>query len=306
VSLEAQQVLAMGSLAPPPDWPSLDDLEGWRELVRLQDEMVKGIVEETLRGDDVAVVESEVDGVGVFVAVGERANPEDRRVYLDVHGGAWAFQGGELCGLLARAVARSLNVPVWSVDYRRPPDHPWPDPVNDCLAVYRSLLRDRHSGEIAVGGTSAGGNIAAAMLLKARDCGLPLPAAAVLNTPATDLTASGDTWKTNVGLDNLLSGSESVPMLLYARDQDLRNPLVSPLFGDFSKGFPPTILTTGTRDLLLSDTVRMHRALRAAEIEADLHVWEAGGHGLFLNMAPEDADRAVEIRRFLDQHWSRK
>jgi epsilon-lactone hydrolase len=303
VSAEAQQVLALGSLAPPPAWPSLDDFEGWRELVRLQDEMIQGILEGMLGGDDVAVRELDVDGVRVFVAVGERANPEDRRVYLDIHGGAWAFQGGEVCGLLARAVARSVNVPVWSVDYRRPPDHPWPDPVKDCLSVYRSLLQDRHSGEIVVGGTSAGGNIAAAMLLKARDDGLPLPAAAVLNTPATDLTTSGDTWKTNVGLDNLLTGSENVPMSLYARDQDLRDPLVSPLFADFSKGFPPTILTTGTRDLLLSDTVRMHRALRTGGIEADLHVWEAGGHGLFLNMAPEDADRAAEIQRFLDRHW---
>ena len=92
-------------------------------------------------------------------------------------------------------------------------------------------------------------------------------------------------------------------MRLYAGQQDLRDPLVSPLFGDFSNGFPPTILTTGTRDLLLSDTVRMHRELRSAGIEADLHVWEAAGHGLFLGMAPEDTERASEIQRFLDRHW---
>lgn len=304
VSTEARQVLAMGSLAPPTEWPPLDDLEAWRELVRVQDETVKTILDDLLGGNDVAVVESIIDGVHVFVATGERADVEDRRVYLDVHGGAWAFQGGPVSGLLARAVARSVDVPVWSVDYRRPPDDPWPEAVNDCLTVYRSLLKDRDHGEIVVGGTSAGGNIAAAMILKARDEGLPLPAAAVLNTPATDLTASGDTWKTNVGLDNLLTGTEKVPMLLYASGHDLHDPLISPLFGDFSKGFPPTILTTGTRDLLLSDTVRIHRALRRAGIEADLHVWEAAGHGLFLGLAPEDTDREAQIQRFLDKHWS--
>jgi monoterpene epsilon-lactone hydrolase len=303
LSPEARQVLAMGSLGPVIDWPSLHDVEAWKELVRLQDETVRSILDGTLGGTDVTVAESEIDGIRVFVARGERTKAEDRRVYLDVHGGAWAFQGGAVCRLLAMAVARSVDVPVWSVDYRQPPDHPWPYAVDDCLVVYRSLLKDHESGEMAVGGTSAGGNIAAAMILKARDEGLPLPAAAVLNTPASDLTASGDTWKTNVGLDNILTGTEDIPMQLYAGGQDLRDPLVSPLFGDFSKGFPATILTTGTRDLFLSDTVRMHRALRTAGIEADLHVWEAAGHGLFLGMAPEDADREAEIQRFLDKHW---
>jgi len=305
ISEEAQKVLAMGSLAPPVDWPHIEDRDGWRDLVRVQDESVLGILEGSLGGDDVAVTESTVDGVRVFVAVGQNAAIDGRRVYLDIHGGAWAFQGGEVCRLLAKSVARSVEVPVWSVDYRRPPDHPWPDPLDDCLAVYRSLLTGRAPGEIAVGGTSAGGNIAAAMILKARDVGLPLPGAAVLNTPATDLTGSGDSWRANAGLDNILTGTEKAAMLLYAGGHDLADPLVSPVFGDFFKGFPPTILTTGTRDLLLSDTVRMHRALRRAGVEADLHVWEAAGHGLFLGLAPEDAERAREIQRFLDAHWSR-
>ena len=82
-----------------------------------------------------------------------------------------------------------------------------------------------------------------------------------------------------------------------------RHPYLSPLFGDLA-GFPPTILTSGTRDLLLSDTVRMHRALRAAGVDADLHVWEAGSHGGFLQMAPEDAERTTEVRRFAERCWS--
>jgi epsilon-lactone hydrolase len=80
------------------------------------------------------------------------------------------------------------------------------------------------------------------------------------------------------------------------------HPFLSPVYGDFTKGFPPAILTTGTRDLLLSDTVRMHRALRAAGIEADLHVTEAAGHGGFFGMAPEDQMILDEVRRFVDAH----
>src|ERR1700684_4025377 len=160
ISTAAQQVLAMGSLAPLTDWPALDDAQGWRELVARQDEMVATILGDTLGTDGVTVTEARVAGIDVFIAVGDGANAQDPRAYVDVHGGAWAFQGGAVCRLLAMAVARSVDVPVWSVDYRQPPDHPWPDAVNDCLAVYRSLLTDRQSGEIVVGGTSAGGNIA--------------------------------------------------------------------------------------------------------------------------------------------------
>ena len=98
----------------------------------------------------------------------------------------------------------------------------------------------------------------------------------MFNTGAFDLTGSGDSWQTNNGLDNLLDGSASPCIAIYAGDHDLREPYISPLFGDL-RGFPPSILLTGTRDMLLSDNVRMHRALRAAGVDAELHVWEAAG-----------------------------
>ncbi len=123
-------------------------------------------------------------------------------------------------------------------------------------------------------------------------------------TPGVDLTASGDSLQTNLGLDPLITASSSPAFGLYAAGHDLTDPYVSPLFADFTKGFPPTILTTGTRDMLLSDTVRMHRALRAAGIAADLHVTEAGGHGGFFGMAPEDREIEAEVRRFVDRHWA--
>ena len=90
---------------------------------------------------------------------------------------------------------------------------------------------------------------------------------------------------------------------LYAGGRDLTDPYVSPLFGDFTKGFPPSLLTSGTRDMLLSDTVRMHRALLAAGVDAELHVWEAAAHAKFLGAAPEDADHARQIRSFVEKHW---
>ena len=148
-------------------------------------------------------------------------------------------------------------------------------------------------------GASAGGNLAAALVVRARDEGLPLPAALVLISPELDLTESGDSFHTNLGIDNVL-GSLIQTNLLYANGHDLDDPYLSPLFADVT-GFPPTFLQAGTRDLFLSNSVRMHRKLRAAGVEAELHVFEAMPHGGFAG-APEDLDLRLEIRRFLDSH----
>jgi acetyl esterase/lipase len=169
--------------------------------------------------------------------------------------------------------------------------------------VVVALLEERRPEEVIVGGASAGGNLAGALVLRARDEGLPLPAAVVINTGAFDLTAASDSWQTNRGLDNLLQGGDTSQMELYAGGHPLDDPYISPLHGDLT-GFPPTILLTGTRDLLLSDNVRMHRALRRAGVDAELHVWEAAAHGGFLGMAPEDRERMGEVRRFVDHHWA--
>jgi acetyl esterase/lipase len=162
---------------------------------------------------------------------------------------------------------------------------------------------ERYAPEnIAVAGASAGGGLAASFLLKIRDLGLPLPAACALASPEADLTETGDTFETNAGIDVVLGGRLTKSIALYADGHDLTDPYLSPVFGDFSQGFPPTILTAGTRDLFLSNAVRLHRSLRREGIEAELHVWEAMPHGGFLVGAPEDAECNEEQARFIRKH----
>ena len=102
----------------------------------------------------------------------------------------------------------------------------------------------------------------------------------------------------------MLTASLAESIALYAGDHDLTDPYLSPLFGDFTRGYPPTMLQAGTRDLFLSNAVRMHRSLRSAGIDAELHVFEAMPHGGFFG-APEDAELAAEVRRFIAAHLDR-
>lgn len=129
------------------------------------------------------------------------------------------------------------------------------------MAAYRALLAEVPAGRVVVSGTSAGGNLAAALLLRARDEGLAVPAGALLLTPELDLTESGDSFDTLMGLDVVLPARLMEVNLVYAGGADLAHPYLSPLFGDVA-GFPPTLLQAGTRDIFLSNAVRMHRKLR--------------------------------------------
>jgi acetyl esterase/lipase len=301
LSAEAQAVLK-APLQPATPYPALDDAAGWRQMIQFADAYILNMVSPLAAKADVSISEMRA-GEALAYDIKPRANAAgDRRVYLDIHGGALIMGAGETCKAMATAFAGRLGARVVAVDYRMPPDYPFPAGLDDCLAIYRALLKDHKPAEIVIGGGSAGGNVATALILKARDEGLPLPAGAVLMTPELDLTESGDSFQTNLGVDRVLRSRLMPANLLYAQGAKLTDPYVSPLFGDFTKGFPPTMLTAGTRDLFLSNAVRVHRALRQANVKAELHVFEAMSHGGF-GATPEDAELDREVRAFCEACW---
>jgi acetyl esterase/lipase len=295
VSAKAQEWLSMQLPASP--YPDLDDTEAWLARIKASDEGLSMFIRSDL---PVESSETEIDGVRTYVVRAPEV-PDDKStpIYLDIHGGALISGGGEACRAMAAGSAMNSGMIHWAVDYRMPPLHPYPAPLDDCMTVYRRLLTERDPADIVVGGGSAGGNLAAALMARAKDEGLPMPAGLVLLTPEVDLTESGDSFTTNLGLDNILSSRLMPANLLYAAGHDLSHPYLSPLFADVS-GFPPTFIQAGTRDLFLSNAVRMHRKLRAAGVDAELHVFEAMPHGGF-GGAPEDIEMRQEIRRFLDR-----
>lgn len=248
-----------------------------------------------------------VNGVNAFMVTPPVIPPENRnRLLIHVHGGCYVLSGGESATTEAIYMAGFGRFKVLSVDYRRPPEFPYPAALDDVLAVWKGALKMADASNMAIFGTSAGGALTLSAVLRAKQEGLPLPGAIAPGTPMSDLTKTGDSFSTNFMVDNVLVGSDGrcdAMAKLYANGHDLKDPMLSPVYGDMH-GLPPAILTTGTRDLLLSNTVRVHRKLRQAGVDADLHVYEGQSHAQYMRdgAAPETKEAFEEIARFFDKH----
>lgn len=252
-----------------------------------------------------------IAGVKVFLIAPATIAPQNRdRVLIHVHGGAYVFFGGESGTPEAILMAHHARIRVISVDYRMPPDHPFPAAIDDTVAVWKEVIKRTRPASAGIFGTSTGGGLTLATVLRLKQLSLPLPGAIGPGTPWSDLTKTGDSYFTNENIDNVLVDYERLlgPCArLYANGHDLKDPLLSPVYGDFS-GFPPTILLSGTRDLFLSNTVRVHRKLRRAGVVADLHVFEAQSHGQYMLdqvNSEESQETFGELSRFFD-HYLRK
>lgn len=294
VSREAQDFLNSPMFKLDIVYPALGDDEGWRSYAdRSNQGMIQALRARTAQYRYETQTHA-LDASTLYEITPEvQAPATDDHAILYIHGGAYIVGGGEAAMLAAAQIAGESGIRTYSLDYRMPPDHPYPAALDDAIEAYRWVL-ERHAPEkIAFYGGSAGANLALICLLKGREMGLPMPASLILHSPFSDMTQSGDTFYTNAGIDPVLKNRSEDLVALFANGHDLTDPLISPAFGDFS-GFPPAILTSGTRDLLLSSTVLVHRAMRRAGVRAELHVWEAMPHGL--------AHEAPEAKELLQEH----
>lgn len=258
----------------------------------------------------VSVEPKVIGGVKAFIVTPKVMPPRNRnRLLVHVHGGGYVFGPGEAALPEAILLAGFGGFKVISVDYRMPPDHPYPAAMDDAMAVWKEAVKMAKPRNMAIFGTSTGGAMTLAMVLRAKAEKLPLPGAIAPGTPWSDIDKIGDTYSTNEWVDNVLvtwDGWLGRAARLYANGRDLKDPQLSPIYGDFA-GFPPTILTSGTRDLFLSNTVRTHRKLRRAGATADLNVYEGQSHAQygFDANAPETKEAFTDIANFFDRHLGR-
>lgn len=256
---------------------------------------------------NVTVTQEKLGGVPVFILTPKDLPEKNRdRILLNLHGGGYVFGAGESGTKEATLMAGIGKFRVVYVDYRMAPDFPYPAAIDDAMAVYRELLKTTPAEKIGVFGTSTGGGMTLILALRAKAEKVALPAALAAGTPWADLSKTGDSYFTNEGVDNVLvsyDGWVGAAAQLYADGHDLKDPMLSPVYGDVHD-FPPTLLTSGTRDLFLSNTVRMHLKLREAGVPADLIIFEGMSHAQYhMNAkAPETKFHFSELQRFFEKY----
>jgi epsilon-lactone hydrolase len=252
---------------------------------------------------DVTVTSAALGGVPTAEITIDGTAP--RHVVLYFHGGVYVLGDAVQAAGLAAQVARRTSATVISVDYRLAPEHPYPAAVDDALAAYQALLDNGTApSDIAFAGESAGGGLAVATLVNARDHGLPLPAAAYLMSPYADLTLAGTTLDTKRDADPLLS-PEALQARVpdYTAGQDAALPLISPVFADLT-GLPPLIIQAGSREVLLDDAIRLAGRAAVADVQVTLDITPGVPH-VFQAYAPILDEAAAALDRagqFLSAH----
>jgi monoterpene epsilon-lactone hydrolase len=308
VSPELQKLIA----APlNPAWNNLWKTgEEWRTAANAQAAKMVPTIPAMLKRLHVTEKSAMIDGVRVYEVTPDFIPPEHRdKLLIHVHGGCYELFPGESGTTEAIIMAGLGHYKVISVDYRMPPEAYFPAALDDAMSVYKAALKTTDPKNIGVFGTSAGGALVLEMMLRAKQEGLRLPGAIAPGTPMSDVTKTGDSFYTNEKVDNVLvsrDGFCDAATIVYAHGHDLKDPLLSPVYGDMH-GFPPAILTTGTRDLLLSNTVRVHRKLREAGVDAQLQVFEGMSHAQYQvdDRIPETKEAFGEITDFFGKHLGR-
>jgi monoterpene epsilon-lactone hydrolase len=252
-----------------------------------------------------------IDGAEHLMITPDNLDPSyERRLVIYAHGGAYTMGRPEDQIASAGMIAHQMRQRVLAIRYPLAWMEPFPAARDRLVAVYKEMLKSHSPQHIALSGDSAGGGLVLSSVLAIRDSGMPMPAALGLISPWADISKTGDSMTIQDGHDPLISydNNLAVSALLYANGLSLTDPGVSPIYGDYTKGFPPTYISTGTRDLFLSHAARLQRKLTDAGVANSLYVYEGMWH--VFQLAPEPAVPEVasawrDYARFLDGHMAR-
>jgi acetyl esterase/lipase len=281
------------------------DMEGPIDLamVRPMIEALQTIVsDEQRKTHAVTVTDDVVASVPVRRIARSDGAVNTTSLLINAHGGGFAIDAGSLTENVPIGALNGIE--VLAVRYRLAPEHPFPAAVDDVLAVYKAMLAEHEARDIGVYGTSAGAVIGPQLMMRLRAEGLPTPGALGVFSGEADLSGTADSLRI---FASPVEGNALIDAKLnYLGAADPRDPLVSPIFGDLS-GFPPTLLISSGRDILLSGTINLARALTDAGVAAELVVYDALPHAFWAQMlAAESDDCFRRMAAFLMRYTGRR
>jgi len=234
-----------------------------------------------------------------------RVNDLNQSAVLYLHGGGFMIGSTVSHQALIAAIAVASGCNVLGVNYRLAPEQPFPAALNDSVAAYRYLLEQDYSPDnIAICGDSCGGGLVASTLMSVREQGLPMPSCGVLLSSWADLTLQSESVQRNAESDPLVTEDILAPMIAaYVGDNDASNPLISPVYGDFS-GLPSLLIQVGTKDLLEDDSHRLADRAKAEGVDVDLEVWPEMIHvwHMYADFLPEAKEALQKIGDYIKRH----
>lgn len=239
-----------------------------------------------------------IDGVEGEWAMPSNA-PKDKAV-LYIHGGG--FMIGSLLSHrhFVAAIANASGINALWAGYRLAPENPYPAGLEDCISVYRGLIgQGIPANGIVIAGESSGGNLSLATVLYLKDKGEALPAAVVAISATTDFKATSESYRKRADSDPLANEIHEIAKV-YAPGEDLENPYISPLYGDY-RNFPPLFLQAGTDEVLVGDSISLAEKAKAAGVDVTLRVWEGMGHAFAMDVGcyPEADEGVREIGDYI-------
>lgn len=278
--------------------PSPDDVQAWQALQDADSTAKIKAAAPFVEAFNGTFRDISLGGVAVVeVTPDELARNDKIAVYL--HGGAYVFNSARGAITSAILLADETGLTVMAVDYTLAPHSKWQETTDQVLSVFAALgEQDFAASDIVLYGDSAGGGLSAGSVLKMRDQGMEMPAALILWSPWTDISETGDSYVTLRDAEPFFTYQDVLgpSALAYADVADHQHPYVSPVYGDFKMGFPPTLIQGGTKEIFLSNFVRLYQALDQAGQTVKLDLYEGMPH-VFMAALPDSPESRVAIRK---------
>lgn len=302
ISEEAQAVLRSFPYKPIyKTLPGPDDSINWHKYWDANESRWKGFNDTLVMKFNPSLKDTIMGGIPV-IDIKPKNWMHRNKVLVYAHGGAYTLFSARTMLIGAVPIADVTGLRVISVNYTNPPKARYTKILNELTAVIQALLQQGYSlSDIGIYGDSAGGGISAGTVLKMRDAGMGMPAVVVLISPWSDITDDGDTYETLKGRDPVIEYGNSLDesALAYAPAEEHKNPYISPVYGDYTKGFPPTLIQGGTKEIFLSNFVRHYQALDQAGIPVKLDLYEGMWH-VFQEVNYDLPESAVAHAKFRD------